>query len=280
MASTTVRPPVAQAAPRSSIGRPLLLLIVTAAVITINLLSNALPFNGLNTGDISDSFEVYFVPAGYVFAIWGVIYLGWIAYVVYNFLPRQRDNAVLARLAPWYIASGVANSAWLFAWHWQQFPLSVAIILVLLVTLIQCYRILAQQLPATRGAFWAVHLPFSVYLAWACVATIANITATLSLYTMSPLGIGPVAWGAIMVAVATLLGLIFSYVRADIGFVAVFVWALIGIAVKFSATPLMLWSAAIGAALLVASLFYTVPNRRRRLAVAPAAAPNSSTRQR
>jgi hypothetical protein len=57
-----------------------------------------------------------------------------------------------------------------------------------------------------------------------------------------------------------------SYVRGDIGFVAVFVWALAGIAVKHSGTPAMLWSASIGAGLLALSLLYTVPNRRRSLA--------------
>ena len=279
MTSTTIRPPVAQATPGSSLGRPLLLALVTTAVLAINILSNVLPFNGLDTGTISDSFDIYFVPAGYVFAIWGLIYVGWFAYVIFNFLPRQRDSVVLRRLAPWYIVSGVANAAWLFAWHWQQFELSVAIILVLLVSLVQCYRIVHSVPASSRAFFWMVQLPFSIYLAWACVATIANITATLSLYTTSPLGIGPVAWSAIMIGVATLLGLIFSLVRADVGFVAVFVWALVGIAVKFSATPLVLWSAVVGAVLLAASLIYTLPNRRRRLAGAPAVAPNPALRR-
>ena len=44
--------------------------------LTVNILASALPLNGQNTGEISDRFQVYFVPAGYVFAIWGVIYLG------------------------------------------------------------------------------------------------------------------------------------------------------------------------------------------------------------
>ena len=42
------------------------------AVITINILANALPLNGLDTGEISDRFDIYFVPAGYVFSIWGL----------------------------------------------------------------------------------------------------------------------------------------------------------------------------------------------------------------
>jgi len=255
----------------SSIGRQLLVALATVVALSVNVAATTLPLNGQDTGAISDSFTVFFVPAGYVFSIWGIIFIGWIAYTVYQFLPAQRADATLKTMAPWYIASAIANAAWLFAWHYLQFELSVAIILVLIVTLIQIYRLLAAQGPVTRARFWSLNLPFSIYFAWGCVATIANITATLSLYTTSPLGIGAAVWGAILVVVAVILGLVFSYVRADIGFVAVFVWALAGIAVKQSSTPIMLWSAAIGAALLALSLIYTVPSRRRTLAAAGSA---------
>lgn len=53
--------------------------------LTVNVLAAALPLNGQNTGDISDRFPVYFVPAGYVFAIWSVIFIGWIAFALYQF---------------------------------------------------------------------------------------------------------------------------------------------------------------------------------------------------
>jgi len=54
------------------------------ATIVINVLANALPINGQNTGAISDRFQVYFVPAGYVFSIWGIIYIGLIAYASFR----------------------------------------------------------------------------------------------------------------------------------------------------------------------------------------------------
>ncbi len=54
--------------------------LAVIATIIMNILANALPLNGQNTGDISDRFQVLFVPAGYVFAIWGLIYIGLIAF--------------------------------------------------------------------------------------------------------------------------------------------------------------------------------------------------------
>lgn len=66
--------------------------------LTVNILASTLPLNGQNTGEISDRFEVYFVPAGYVFAIWGIIYIGWIAFAIYQFLPAQKESPRLRRL--------------------------------------------------------------------------------------------------------------------------------------------------------------------------------------
>ena len=50
--------------------------LAVIATIVVNGLASALPLNDQTTGEISDRFQVYFVPAGYVFSIWGLIYLG------------------------------------------------------------------------------------------------------------------------------------------------------------------------------------------------------------
>src|SRR5690349_5674238 len=88
-----------------------LVVLTTIVTITVNILANALPINGQNTGEISDRFDVYFVPAGYVFSIWGLIYLLLISYTVYQALPSQRANPVQRSIGYWYVLSGVANTA-------------------------------------------------------------------------------------------------------------------------------------------------------------------------
>jgi hypothetical protein len=42
--------------------------------LAVNAAANALPLNGQTTAEISDRFHVFVIPAGYVFAIWGLIY--------------------------------------------------------------------------------------------------------------------------------------------------------------------------------------------------------------
>jgi benzodiazapine receptor len=69
--------------------RQIINVLTVILTLTVNGLANALPINGLNTGQISDMFQVYFVPAGYVFSIWGLIYLALIAFAVYQALPSQ-----------------------------------------------------------------------------------------------------------------------------------------------------------------------------------------------
>src|SRR5512135_1414627 len=116
--------------------RQLAVIVTVAATLVINVLADALPINGLNTAEISDRFDVYFVPAGYVFAIWGLIYLGLIAFAIFQALPSQRENPRL-RAAGWWIAlGGLAQMAWIFLWHSEQFPLTLVAMLVLLGTLI------------------------------------------------------------------------------------------------------------------------------------------------
>ena len=105
--------------------RQIVVAISIIITIVINILANALPIYGLNTGQISDTFKVYFVPAGYVFSIWGIIYIGLIAYMVYQALPAQRANPRMQATGWWVALGGLANCAWIFLWQYEQFVATV-----------------------------------------------------------------------------------------------------------------------------------------------------------
>ena len=105
--------------------RQILVLIAAFATIIFNILANALPLNGLNTGELSDRFQIFFVPAGYVFSIWGLIYLGIIAYAIYQVLPAQKENPRLRSIGYLFILSCLANISWLFLWHYELFEFTL-----------------------------------------------------------------------------------------------------------------------------------------------------------
>jgi hypothetical protein len=97
-------------------------------------------FNGLTTGGVSDGIPSLFTPAGYVFSIWGVIYLALILYATYQALDAQRDNPRLRKTGWWFVVSCAANMVWLFSWHHLLFPLSMLAMLVLLASLMAIYH--------------------------------------------------------------------------------------------------------------------------------------------
>ena len=168
--------------------------VVLTILITlfVNGLANALPLNGMNTGQISDQFKVYFVPAGYVFSIWGLIYLGLIAFAIFQALGSQRENPRLRATGWWISLGGVANSAWIFFWHYQLFPLTLVAMLVLLSTLIITYlRLGVARSQVTPAEKWTTHLTFSIYLGWITVATVANVTDVLDYLKWDRFGIAP-----------------------------------------------------------------------------------------
>ena len=232
--------------------------------LTVNILATALPLNGQDTGKISDRFLVYFVPAGYVFAIWGIIYIGWIAFAVYQFMPAQKENPRLRRLGWLFALSGLFNAGWLFCWHYNVFGLSVLVMLVLLALLIASYLKLNDSRTSVSAAEkWTVDIPFSIYLGWISVATIANIADWLYLVNWNGFGLAPQMWAAIMLAVASLLGLLMALTRLDAGYLFVFVWSFIGIAAKQAAEPSVAntaWAAAIIA--LGLAVFSLIQRRR------------------
>jgi benzodiazapine receptor len=239
--------------------------IVAAAIaLGVNGMANAIPLNGQNTGAISDRFLVYFVPAGYVFAIWGAIYLGWIAFAIYQALPGQRDNPRLQRIGWLFALSCVANATWLFLWHYNYFALTVVVMLVLLLLLIAIYlRLNIGRSPVSRAEQWCVDIPFSIYLGWISVATIANITDLLYYWKWDGLGIAPQVWAVLMLVAASGISLAMTLRRADIAYLCVIVWSFVGIALKQSAVPLVANAAWVMAALIVLMIPLGWQYRRR-----------------
>lgn len=239
-------------------------LVSVILALVVNVMASALPLNGQNTGEISDLFQVFFVPAGYVFAIWFLIFVGWIAFAGFQFLPAQKENPRLRELGYWFALSGVFNAGWLFFWHYNLFGVSVLVMLALLGTLILSYL----KLDVGRAAVgsvekWAVNVPISVYLGWVSVATIANITSWLYSINWNGFGISPQVWAVIMLVVASLVGVLMALSRKDSGYLFVFVWAFAGIAVKQAAEPLVANAAWVATVIMFGFALYSIIQRQR-----------------
>ncbi|MFK3961571.1 TspO/MBR family protein [Guptibacillus hwajinpoensis] len=235
-------------------GKFLLNLIAYILVVTVNGLANALPLNGQTTGDISNRLNVLFTPAGYVFSIWGLIYLLLGIWVIRQFPKSRRDLPIYQETSGLFVLSSILNSLWIFMWHYEFFGISVIVMLLLLFTLIRLYT----NLKAADASFFDL-LPFSVYLGWISVATIANISYYLTYIDWNGFGISDTIWTFLLLIIATILALYFLKSEQDWIYPLVFVWAFIGIGVKNQNgdVPLVVYSSYVLAALiLIVTLLY------------------------
>lgn len=219
---------------------PLLLL----ATLVVNYLANALPINGKNTGQLSDQYPNLFTPAGVTFSVWGVIYTGLIAFVVYQTLHvfnrrwTSETTPSLRAVGGLFALTCVLNMSWIFAWHYERVGLSVVIMLLFLMTLtLLNERLRRSRLPATWRTRWLVEVPFGLYWGWISIATIANVTAWLVDADWAGLGIPEAYWAVLMIAAGALVTLLVLRQTRRWAYGVVVLWAFTGIILKQQAEP-------------------------------------------
>ena len=224
-------------------------------VLAVNWLANALPLNGKTSGQVSDSIHSLFTPAGYVFAIWGLIYLGLTAFVVYQALPAQRDAQFGRQMGFWFLATCAFNTGWIFLWHYGHFVWTEVAMAGLLLSLVIIYeRLQIGRSQAEGKERWMVRLPFSLYLAWVSVAAIANTAVVLIVTGWNGWGLSPTVWTVLMILVGGVLGLAAILKRGEVAFPLVVVWAFAGIVVRHADTPPVALAAGVVAVALVVVL--------------------------
>jgi len=251
---------------KKDIFRQLAVSVTTIFTLIMNGAANAIPLNGRLTGEISDSFAVIFVPAGYVFAIWGVIYIALLGYTIYHSIPRHRTNPIL-RSTGWLVAlSSILNGAWIYFWHFGFYGITVIVMLALLVTLLLAYqKAHREKNPVPRSIRWLVCLPLSIYLGWISVATIANVTAYLAYLGWTGWGITPQGWTLLLLGISVLLAGLMAYRFRDIAFSLVFVWAVFGIGVRWAGSLPVIQTAGYISAVLILIILLLARSRKNVL---------------
>jgi hypothetical protein len=213
-------------------------IISFVGVIIVNGLADFLPINGQTTGQVSDQYPNEFVPAPITFSIWLVIYSLVFLFCIYQgstLFEKAKDTMdkkerVVEVVGYRFIISCLLNMAWIVTWHYHLLGLSVLIMLALLVTLISIFeRVHAAATYAGNKARWFVYAPFSIYLGWISIATIANIAALLVSIGWKGGNISEWMWACIMMVVGTILGILMLLRRNNSFYALTVVWALFGI---------------------------------------------------
>jgi hypothetical protein len=206
-------------------------------VIVVNALAVILPINNMTTQELSDKYPNLFVPAGITFSIWGVIYLLLILFIIYQFIVAFRkssdERGIFEKIGILFFLSCGFNIAWILAWHYELVWLSLIIMVLLLLSLIFIYIRLGTSRTGIKNYEKVfVNIPFSIYLGWITIATIANVTAYLVNINWNRFGMSEQLWTIIMIAVGIIITYAILFSRNDIFYALVIVWALVGILLK------------------------------------------------
>jgi hypothetical protein len=243
-------------------------LVAILGTFLVNVWSNLFPLNELSIGEIANTLfrGVQIIPANYAFSIWGVIYLGLLAYGAFQLLPSQRQNPTLRRVDYLLIISCVVQALWVITFLLRQFWVSTLMMVGILLPLIGIYLQLGVgRRRVSRREKWCAHIPFSIYLGWISVATIVNVAVALYNDNWDGWGIAPQAWTAIMMSVAALVAALVAISRRDIAFPLVIVWALLAVAIRQVTLPFIA-TIAIGLAVIVTLVVLLVQFRPSRFA--------------
>lgn len=221
--------------------------------VVVNYLSNAGYLNGETMSSVSSRYENLFTPAGYAFSIWGLIYVGLAAFLVYLYR-RSSLARYEVEITSWFVLSCLANMSWVIAWLYSHITVTVLLMLFLLVCLLRIVILLDAEVGNAplkkRLMLW---MPFSVYSGWVSVALIANMAAWLTKLGWNKWGLEDSIWACIMISIAALINLYLMWSRNMTGYNITGSWALAAIAVSNwdSERPVAIWAVAASAVLLI-----------------------------
>ena len=235
--------------------RSYLVPLATLGTIAFNWLAAMGRVHGVTPSDISDKYPTPVTPAGYAFSIWTLIYVGVIAFSVYQLLPANIVR--FRRIRSLYILTCALNCGWIYMWHSDQ----IAICLLLIALLSACLFLINRDLRETNGLgeYWLAKAPFSIYFGWVTTATLVNFAVLLVHWDLA---ISSAAWtwvGIGLILLAAALGVIIRIRLINYLYPLAVAWALAAIGVEQSGQTLVVIAAAIGLIVcLVATLSFVV----------------------
>lgn len=225
----------------------------TVLMITLNSLPASV-FNGQSNAVMSRRYQTLITPAGYAFAIWGLIFIGVLGYAIYQVMPAQRSNPRFSAAAPWVIANMVFNGFWTVIFGQEWIALATVVIIADLVTLYKIVDALSiNRVRVSSMETWLARVPFSIYFGWLTVATTVCIAFFLKANGFNAFGLGDQTWAVLILVVALGIGAVVFNKYRNVAYILVFTWAYYAISVQtktIPTVPTVALAGAVGAVIL------------------------------
>lgn len=208
-------------------------LVVTGTVVTLifNWLASTGILGGISTGAVSDKYGTMITPAGFAFSIWGLIYLGLIAFTITQ--ARSKHAETLRPIRLLYLGTCIANSLWLYLWSLEMM-IACLIVIVILLGLLAAINIRLQKV-GSSNLYWLAAVPFGIYFGWVTAATILNTTIALVSLDVT---FGPETdslIGSLLLVVAGLIAIAIRFSMKNYFFPLAIAWAALNIGIENSA---------------------------------------------
>lgn len=235
-----------------------------AGTVLVNAMANLLPINALTTREVSALYPNLFTPAGITFSIWSVIYFLLLGFIIFCWIHREDER--ISHLLPWFVVTAGLNVSWVLVWHYRLPNVSVLLMVALLYTLTKLFLYIQHHLPKKKSIQFLVALPFTLYLAWICVATTANVSAVLVSWNWNGWLFSPQQWTVAMMVTITVLSCKVMVSYRTYAFGAVVIWALMGIFLRWrnSDYTWIIYSAII-LSVLIATSMVLISRKKSRL---------------
>lgn len=202
--------------------------IMVFANVLFNYAYTKLPHGGKDIGEVSDQYANLFTPASYAFSIWGLIYLSFIIFAIYQLLPSQRSVPVYDRLSKPFAFANFLGSLWIVCFTNDMITASVFVMLLTLATAMVMFSKAKDSMKVEHRSNW-ITVPFSLFFGWITVATIANVSAWLVSMGWHGGGISEPLWAIALITVALGLGIVVSSKTKDLIYPLVIAWATLAI---------------------------------------------------
>lgn len=206
----------------------------TAEVITmwvaylVTVLCNALfeagRLGGTTSSEVANLVYVWFMPDGYVFAIWGLIYVALFVWLISYTRNAPRRDQRFSSTSALFVASCALNVAWLAVFHFSQVFIGFLIIAALWIVMTTLYLNVRRTMDTAAG-----RVPISIYTAWITVATVVNFATVVTWALGGGIPVLNELSTILLVAGVLVIGYVMYKRLDDLAFPLVILWAVFGI---------------------------------------------------
>mmetsp|Transcript_223 Transcript_223/g.260 ORF Transcript_223/g.260 Transcript_223/m.260 type:complete len:295 (-) Transcript_223:203-1087(-) len=139
--------------------------------------------------ELSKKYSTLVTPAGFAFAIWSIIFLSQLIFVLVQLINKPiRSKALVTKgVAYNYIGVCLAQIAWTLAFSyeiiWLSFICMLSILYFLITIYIKQYKVLQEEDESNIKDFWLLQFPFSIHCGWILAASCVNLSVVLVKYS-------------------------------------------------------------------------------------------------